>query len=68
MHSAVDQQLAHPGADRAGIQIVAGDSIEAVAHQFELTEQAVHKIKQRIRDRLKNLIESQVREEDDVGN
>jgi len=45
-------------------RLLAGDSVDAVAKDFETTGQAVHKVKQRIRDRLKELIARQVREED----
>ncbi|HRX87509.1 MAG TPA: sigma-70 family RNA polymerase sigma factor [Phycisphaerae bacterium] len=45
-------------------QLVSGDSVAALAEAFEMTEQAVHKVKQRIRDRTAELIARQVREED----
>jgi RNA polymerase sigma-70 factor (ECF subfamily) len=44
-------------------RLMAGDSVEAVATQFSTTQQAVHKIKQRIRDRMKILVESQIAQE-----
>lgn len=47
--------------------LLAGSSVDVVAQQFDMSTQALHKVKQRIRDRLKELIELQVREEDDVG-
>jgi len=45
-------------------RLLAGDSADAVAADFDTTSQAVHKVKQRIRDRLKELIARQVGEED----
>jgi RNA polymerase sigma-70 factor (ECF subfamily) len=48
-------------------RLLAGDTIDAVSQQFGMTAAAVHKVKQRVRDRLSELIESQTREEDDVG-
>lgn len=45
-------------------RLLAGDSVDGVAADFDATHQAVHKVKQRIRDRLKELIARQVREED----
>ena len=38
--------------------------MERVAADFKMTTQAVHKVKQRIRNRLKELIAGQIREED----
>lgn len=46
-------------------RILRGTSIADVAHEFETTQQAVHKVKQRVRNRLRELIEEQVREEDE---
>lgn len=46
-------------------KILAGGSPESVAEQVGLNPAAVYKIKQRIRDRLKELIDQQVRDEDD---
>lgn len=46
-------------------QLVAGQPVDAVAAAFATTTQAVHKIKQRIRDRMKELIARQIAEEDD---
>jgi RNA polymerase sigma-70 factor (ECF subfamily) len=48
-------------------RLLAGDTVEAVSQQFAMTPAAVHKVKQRVRDRLSALIESQTHEEDDVG-
>lgn len=46
-------------------RLVAGNAVETVAAEFELSAQAVHKIKQRIRDRMQVLIQEQIRAEDD---
>jgi RNA polymerase sigma factor (sigma-70 family) len=51
-------------------RLLMGDSVEAVAGMFGLSSAAVHKIKQRIRDRMKALVADQVRDEefpDDLG-
>ena len=45
-------------------QLLTGQTVERVAADFEMTTQAVHKVKQRIRNRLKELIAGQIREED----
>ena len=45
-------------------QLLAGQTVERVAADFKMTTQAVHKVKQRIRNRLKELIAGQIREED----
>ncbi len=45
-------------------RLLAGDSIDAVASAFRMTAQGVHKIKQRMRDRLKGLVAAQIDEED----
>lgn len=47
--------------------LVAGASVAESARAHGLSEQALHKIKQRIRDRLRELIARQVREEDGDG-
>jgi len=41
-----------------------GDSIRDIADSMAMTEQGVHKIKQRIRDRMQALIAEQIRDED----
>lgn len=46
-------------------RLLAGDSTESVAQAFDTTTQAVHKVKQRIRNRVTELISRQVAEEDD---
>jgi RNA polymerase sigma-70 factor (ECF subfamily) len=45
---------------------VAGESVESLAAAYATTTQAVHKVRQRIRARLEELIAAQVREEDQV--
>lgn len=45
-------------------RLLSGQSVEQAAEEFALTAQAVHKIKQRIRDRLRELIAAQIRDED----
>ena len=44
--------------------LLKGWSVAALATEFRMSSQAVHKVKQRIRDRLKELITFQIREED----
>ncbi len=46
-------------------RLLGGHDVSRVSIEFEMTTQAVHKVKQRIRDRLKALIADQIREEDD---
>ncbi len=46
-------------------QLLAGESVVAVAAANGTTTEAVHKSKQRIRDRMKDLIIAQIREEDE---
>ncbi len=45
-------------------RLLAGDPVRLVAQHMGLTEEAVHKVKQRVRDCLKNQVASQVAEED----
>lgn len=45
---------------------VAGASVAELAQAYDMSEQAVHKIRQRIRARLEELIAAQVRAEDEV--
>ncbi len=47
-------------------RFVAGDSAEQIAEAFEMSNQAVQKIKQRMRDRMKEQIAVQIREEDEM--
>jgi len=46
-------------------RLVAGETVASLAAAFSTTDQAVHKIKQRIRERMTSLIDRQIREEDD---
>lgn len=46
---------------------VAGAKVADLALEFNMSEAAVHKVRQRIRDRMEELIAAQVREEDDLG-
>jgi len=46
-------------------RLIAGRTTEEAAREFDLSTQAVHKIKQRIRDRMEELIAAQIREEDE---
>ena len=46
-------------------RLLAGESVAVVAETSELSQQAVHKIKQRIKARLQELIAAQIREEDE---
>jgi RNA polymerase sigma factor (sigma-70 family) len=46
-------------------RLLAGDPVESVAAAFDTSTQAVHKIKQRIRNRMHDLIARQIAEEDD---
>ncbi len=46
-------------------RLLAGDTVMKVAESFGMSLDAVHKIKQRIRDRLRLLIADQVRQEDE---
>ncbi len=43
--------------------LIAGESVERTAQRFATSEQAVHKVKQRLRDRLKELIQQQIADE-----
>jgi hypothetical protein len=45
-------------------RLLAGDSVQAVSGMFGLSAEAVHKVKRRIRDRMKVLIAEQVRDEE----
>lgn len=45
-------------------RLLAGEPIDVVAAAFKMTAQGVHKIKQRMRDRLKELVASQIAAED----
>jgi len=45
-------------------RLLAGTSVESTAEAFATTTQAVHKVKQRIRDRMQELVSAQIAEED----
>ncbi|MHC5113908.1 MAG: sigma-70 family RNA polymerase sigma factor [Planctomycetota bacterium] len=45
-------------------RLLAGTTTQQVAREMQMSEQAVHKVKQRIRNRLRALVERQVEEED----
>ncbi len=45
-------------------RLLAGETVERLAAGYQMTPDAVHKVKQRIRDRLKAVIAAQIREED----
>jgi RNA polymerase sigma factor (sigma-70 family) len=45
-------------------RLMAGTSVESTAEAFATTAQAVHKVKQRIRDRMQELVRQQIAEED----
>ncbi len=44
--------------------LLSGEAIDAVARENRMTKDAVHKVKQRVRDRLKDFIAEQITEED----
>ena len=70
-HYRLAMQTVRGTADPKSVEVfehlLAGESTDAVARRFAMSREAVHKVKQRVRDRLKELIARQVHEEDDVG-
>ena len=48
-------------------RLLDGASVREAARQFDMTEDAVEKIRQRVRTRLRERIEAQIREEDGVA-
>jgi RNA polymerase sigma factor (sigma-70 family) len=48
-------------------RLLAGEPPESVASAMSMTVAAVHKVKQRIRDRLREIVSRQIREEDEGG-
>ena len=46
---------------------VAGETVADLAAAKGMTEQAVHKVRQRIRARMEELIAAQISQEDDAG-
>jgi len=47
-------------------QLVNGKSVAEVAADFGMSQQAVHKVKQRARDRMRELVAAQIRDEDEL--
>jgi len=45
-------------------RLVKGEAVESVAAAFAMTPAAVHKVKQRMRDRMREIIEQRIAEED----
>ena len=45
---------------------IAGANVKLLAEEFGMSEQAIYKVRKRIRDRLEEVIADQIREEDDV--
>ena len=45
-------------------RLMRGEPVEAIAVDCGTTAQAVHKVKQRIRDRMRTLVEAQIAEEE----
>lgn len=46
-------------------RLLAGETVDAIAASTGASEQSIYKVKQRIRDRMKELIDQQVRDEDE---
>ncbi|MFG0317425.1 MAG: sigma-70 family RNA polymerase sigma factor [Planctomycetota bacterium JB042] len=46
-------------------RLLAGDNVEVVAEEMAMTADAVHKVKQRMRDRLKAAVATQLRDEEE---
>jgi RNA polymerase sigma-70 factor (ECF subfamily) len=46
-------------------RLLAGESIDGIAQEYDMSTQAVHKVKQRIRNRMQALILQQIRDEDE---
>lgn len=59
------EQAFHPRSVEIFNRLIGGESVANVAKELCTTEQAVHKVKQRIRSRMQELIAQQVREEDE---
>ena len=58
------RQSYDPRSVRVFERLLAGESVDRVAASLDMTKQAVHKIKQRIRDRLRQIVARQIRDED----
>lgn len=61
------RQTFEPRSVTAFDRLLAGATTEQVARELEMSTDAVHKAKQRIRDRLKRLIAAQLDDEDGLG-
>src|SRR5262245_15886929 len=48
-------------------RLLEGDEVGVLAQSYGMSADAVHKVKQRIRDRMRELIAEQIRQEDDVN-
>lgn len=46
-------------------RLLEGEGVESVAAAFDMSTQAVHKVKQRVRNRMKELVQQQIRDEDE---
>jgi RNA polymerase sigma-70 factor (ECF subfamily) len=45
-------------------RLLSGDAVDTIAESEQMSAQAVHKVKQRVRDRLREIIAAQIAEED----
>ena len=67
-HYRLAMKTIHATFDKRSVEVfdrlVEGESVANVAEACEMSTQAVHKVKQRIRNRMHELIAAQVREED----
>jgi RNA polymerase sigma-70 factor (ECF subfamily) len=59
------RQTTEPRNVRIFDRLLLGAAVRDVAEEFSLSEQAVYKVKQRLRDKLREQIARQIREEDD---
>ncbi len=67
-HYRLAMKTIHATFDKRSVEVfdrlVEGESVATVAEACEMSTQAVHKVKQRIRKRMQELVAAQVREED----
>lgn len=67
-HYRLAMKTIHGTFDKRSVEVfdrlVDGESVATVAETCEMLTQAVHKVKQRIRNRMQELIAAQIREED----
>jgi len=67
-HVRVAMQCVRQTFDRRSVEaferLLAGQTIEQVAHDLEMSAAGVHKVKQRVRERLRELVMGQIRAED----